>query len=232
MIHVTPNVLMNSQMLDACYRAGVKKVMWLSSTTGYPPSDDKNVTEDEMFDGEPYEKYYFVGWMKRFTEVLCSMYGRLAKPMSCVVLRPSNIYGPHDKFDPGKSHVLPALIKKVVERQSPLEVWGDGNDVRDFIYVDDMVDAIVVGMQKIDGYDPINIGSGQTYTVKEILNVILDIEGYETEIVFNSAKPSMIPVRKVDVSKAHRIMGFQAITGIEKGIRNTIEYYKKTYPVN
>jgi len=150
MAHVTPNVLMNTQMLAAAYEAGVKKFLWLSSTTGYPPSGHRLVKEEEMFEGEPYEKYFFVGWMKRFTEVLCRMYGeKLPKPMAIIVLRPTNIYGPNDDFEPATSHVTAALVRKVVERQDPIEVWGTGNDVRDVIYVDDMVEAMIVAMEKI-----------------------------------------------------------------------------------
>jgi len=229
MVHVTPNVLINSQMLEAAANAGVKKFIWLSSTTGYPPSDDAYVTEDQMFDGEPYEKYYYVGWMKRFTEVLCNMYSNKLELMPTVVLRPTNIFGPHDKFDPQKSHVLPALIRKAAERQDPFEVWGDGNDIRDFIYVDDMVDAILLALKKLDSYDPINIGMGKTYTVREILDIILGIEGYSPEVVYNSDRPSMIPVRKVNVDKAKQLLDFDAKVGIEEGIRRTMEWYKCEY---
>lgn len=227
MVHVTPNVVINSYMLEAAYDAGVKKFIWLSSTTGYPPSGERYVEEDEMFNGEPYEKYFFVGWMKRFTEVLCEMYGnKLPKNMPAIVLRPTNIYGPHDKFDPQKSHVLPALIRKALEKQNPFEVWGDGNDVRDFIYVDDMVDAIILALEKETNYDPMNIGYGKTYSVKEILDIILDETDFHPDVVFNSNKPSMIPIRRASVQKAKDKLGFEAKVGIREGIRKTIEWYK------
>ena len=222
MIHVTPNVLINTQFLESCYNAKVRKVMWLSSTTGYPDSMDA-MHEDDMFEGDPFEKYYFVGWMKRFTEVLCKMYAnKLERKMPCVVLRPTNIYGPYDKFDPGRSHVLPALIRKVVERQNPIEVWGDGKDERDLIYIDDMIDAMILGMERIDCYDPINIGLGRTYTVNEVLQKILKLDGYSAStVVYNSSKPTMIPIRRVSVEKAERLLGFRTKFSLEEGIHDS-----------
>ena len=122
--------------------------------------------------------------------------------MPVIVLRPPNIYGEYDKIDPNRSHVLPALVRKVVERQSPLEVWGTGDDVRDFIFADDLVDAIFLAMEKLNNYDPINIGAGKTYSVKELLQIILEEDGYtDAKVVFNSGKPTMIPIRKVDAFK-------------------------------
>lgn len=228
MIHVTPNVLINAQFLESCYNEGVRKVMWLSSTTGYPDSTE-NMIEEDMFVGDPYEKYYFVGWMKRFTEILCNMYSnKLSRKMPTVVLRPSNIYGPYDKFDPERSHVLPALIRKVVERQDPIEVWGDGKDERDLIYVDDMINAMILAMERIDTYDPINIGFGETYTVNEVLQTILDIDGYsDAKIIYNADKPTMIPIRRISVEKSRRLMGFEASISLEEGISRTLSFYRR-----
>ena len=230
MVHVTPNVLMNTLMLEAAYDAGVEKALWLSSSTGYPPSGSRPVREEEMQDGEPAEPYYFVGWMKRFTEALCRMYGeKLPKPMTTIVLRPTNVYGPNDDFEPATSHVTAALIRKVIERQRPLEVWGTGDDVRDVIYVDDMVEAMVTALEKVDGYSAFNIGLGQGHSVKKILKEILDIDGYTgAEIVFNSDRPSMIPIRLVDTSKAESELGFRAALGLRAGLEKTIKWYRES----
>lgn len=229
LVHVTPNILMNSQILEAAYFAKVKKFLWISSTTGYPPSGDRPIKEDEMFDGDPYEKYFFAGWMKRYTEILCRMYSeKLPNPMATVVLRPTNIYGEFDDFEFETSHVLPALIRKVAERQNPIEVWGTGNDIRDLIYVDDFVDAVLLSMKKIESYNPINIGLGKTYSVKEILRMILEIDNYtDAKIVFNPSKPSMIPIRAIDTNKAENVLGFRAKTELREGIKKTIEWYRK-----
>lgn len=230
MVHVTPNNLMDSQMLEAAYEAHVEKFLWMGSTTGYPPSGNRPVKEEEMFEGEPYDKYFFIGWMKRFTEILCKMYGeKLPEPMTTIVFRPTNVYGPNDDFEPATSHVTPALIRKVVERQDPLEVWGTGDDVRDLIYVDDMVEAIVRAMEKIESYTAINIGLGKGYSVKEILQMILELDGYtDARVVFNPSKPTMIPIRLVDTTKAETVLGFRAKADLREGLQKSIEWYRES----
>ncbi len=228
MIHVTPNILIDSQFFDACYSEKIRKVLWTGSTTGYPESGDEVIEESQMFHGDPYPKYYMTGWTKRFSEILCNMYShKLAVKMPVVVLRPTNIYGPYDKFDFDRCHVLPALIRKVVERQNPIEVWGDGEDVRDFIYIDDMVESMILAMEKVDTYDPINIGLGKCYTVKEALGMILKIDGYtDAKVVFDVSKPTMIPKRRVSIVKSEKLLGFKPKVGLEKGIEKTIDFYR------
>lgn len=231
LVHVTPNVVMNAQMLEATYYANVQKFIWLSSNAGYPPSGGRPVKEEEFFDGDPYEAYFGVAWMKRYTEILCRMYSeKLKKPMTTVVLRPSNIYGPHDDFKFETSHVMAALIRRAVERHDPLEVWGTGDDIRDWIYIDDFIDAMMLAAEKIESYDPINIGMGKGYSVKQALQTILEVDGYtDANIKFNSSKPSMIPIRLIDTTKAEAILGFKARTGLREGIRRTIEWYRKVH---
>jgi GDP-L-fucose synthase len=117
----------------------------------------------------------------------------------------------------------------VVERQYPIEVWGTGEDVRDVIYVDDMVEAMLLAMEKIDGYSAINVGLGRGYSVTEILKTILEIDGHaDAEIVFDPSKPSMIPVRLVDTNKAESLLGFRAGTGLKEGLEKTIEWYRES----
>jgi len=224
---VTPNIIMNSLMLEAAYDAGVEKFLWLSSTTGYPESGDRPVKEEEMFTGEPYDVYYFGGWMKRFTETLCRMYGeKLERSMTTIVLRPTNVYGPNDDFEPSTSHMTAAMIRKVAERQDPIEVWGTGDDVRDVIYVDDMVDAILGAVEKIERHTAINIGLGKAYRVKEILNTVQDLAGYQdAKVVFDFSKPSMIPIRLIDTTKAETLLGFRAKTELRDGLKKTLHWY-------
>jgi len=230
LIHVTPNVLMNSQMLEAAYFAKVKKFVWLSSNAAYPPTGDRPVKEDEMFDGDPYETYFGVGWMKRYTEILCRMYSeKLKNPMPTVVIRPSNIYGPYDDFDFATSHVMAALIRRVVERQNPFEVWGTGDDIRDWIYIDDFIDALMLATENIDSYNPINIGLGKGYSIKNALQMMLEIDGYtDAQVIFDPSKPSMIPIRLIDISKAESFLGFKPKTSLREGIKKTIAWYRKT----
>ena len=228
LVHVTPNIIMNSQMLEAAYFARVKKFIWLSSNAAYPPSGDRPVKEEELLDGDPYETYFGVAWMKRYTEILCRMYSeKLKNPMVTVVLRPSNIYGPYDDYDFETSHVMSALIRRVVERHDPFIVWGTGDDVRDWIYIDDFMDAMMLAAEKIDTYNPINIGLGKGYTIKEALQMMLEIDGYtDAKIEYDSSKPSMIPIRLIDTVKAEKVLGFKAKTGLKEGIKRTIEWYR------
>ena len=228
LVHVTPNIIMNSQMLEAAYFAKVKKFIWLSSNAAYPPTGDRLVKEEEMFDGDPYDTYFGVGWMKRYTEILCRLYSeKLKDRMTTVVLRPSNIYGPYDKFNPATSHMMAATIRKVVERQNPIKVWGTGDDIRDLIYIDDFIDAMILATEKIETFDPINIGYGKGYSIKEILQMCIDVDGFTDAVVeYDLFKPSMIPVRLIDVEKAKRLLDFEARTDIRKGIRKTMEWYK------
>jgi len=226
LVHVTPNVIMNSLMLEASYEAGVKKFLFISSNTVYPVSD-QSVKESDMEYGNLFSKYYFVAWMKQFSEVLCEMYTKIKKPMKTIVVRPANSYGPYSDFEKETSHVIPALIRKVVERHNPIEVWGDGLDIKDFIYVEDLVEGMLLAMEKIENFDPVNIASGQPCTIKEILKIILIADNYQdAKIIFDASKPTMIPKRLIDTSKAKKILGFEAKTSLAEGIKKTIDWYR------
>ena len=227
--HVTPNVVMNTQMLDAAYQAGVKKFLFISSSAAYPPSGDRPVSEPEMFEGDPYEAYFSVGWMKRYAEVLCRIYSeKIKERMKTVVVRPSNVYGPYDKFDFERSHVTAALIRKVVERHDPLEVWGTGEDVRDLIYVEDFVEAVMLAMAKLNEFEPINIGYGEGCRVRDVLNTLLDVDGFkDANVVVNPGKPSMIPIRLVDITKSRNLLGFTPRTSLADGLRMTLDWFRE-----
>ena len=227
--HLTPNVLMNISMLDAAYQAGVKKFLFISSNTVYPLTDFA-VKEDDLTN-EFYEKYFIVAWMKRFTEIVCEMYAtKIAKPMKVCVVRPANIYGEFDDFEWETSHVIPALIRKIVERHKPLEVWGDGNDLKEFIYVQDFIDGMLLAMEKIEGFDPINIATGYPCTVKDVLNVLLKVDNFsDANIVFDASKPTMIPKRLIDISKAKHLLGFDPKVSLEEGLKKTVTWYRSTF---
>ena len=228
LVHVTPNVIMNAQIMEAAYFAKVKKFIFLSSNAAYPPSADRYVREDEMFNADPYDVYFGVAWMKRYTEILCRMYSeKLKVAMPSLVVRPSNIYGPYDDFDPATSHVMAATIRKVVERQNPIKVWGTGNDVRDLIYIDDFIDGLLLAAEKIRTYDPINIALGKGYSIKQLLAILMEIEGcLDLKIEYDTTKPSMIPIRLIDVNKAEKRIGFRAQTDVREGMIKTIAWYK------
>lgn len=229
LVHVTPNLMMNSLMLEAAYDAGVKKYLWMSSNSVYPVTEHP-VNETEMAYGNLFDKYFCVGWMKQFSEVLCQMYSqKIKKPMAAIVVRPANIYGPYDDFEWETSHVLPALIRKVVERHEPIEVWGDGNDIKDLIYIDDFIEGTLLAMEKMQGFDPINIGTGVPSSVRQAIDEIVKADEYVgAKIVYNSSKPTMIPKRLIDVSKAKTELGFTARTSLAEGLQKTIQWYRQS----
>ena len=179
---------------------------------------------------EFYEKYFPVGWMKLFTEKMCEMYTtKIKNPMTCIVVRPGNIYGPYDDFEWETSHVLPALIRKVVDGHNPLEVWGTGRDIKDFIYVEDLVQGLLLAMEKINTFDPINIGGGKPISIQQALKAMLKAADVKSpKVIFNRSRPSMIPVRLINVSKAKKVLDFVPKTSLNDGIQKTIHWYKNT----
>jgi GDP-L-fucose synthase len=229
LVHITPNVLINTLMLEAAHRAGVQRFCFISSGAAYPPTGSRPVAEAEMFDGDPDDVYFAAGWMKRYAEVLCRTYAeKIPNPMPTVVVRPSNVYGPYDKYDFAVSHVTAALIRRVVERHSPLEVWGSGEDIRDLVYVDDFIDGLLAAFATQRPYLAVNICAGKGHSVKQILQAILKVDGYDdADVRYDPSRPSTIPVRLMDNSLARRELGFEARIPLEDGLRRTIEWYRK-----
>ena len=229
LVHLTPNVIMNSQMLAASYANEVKKFCFISSNTVYPLTDfavaEKDVT------GEFFEKYFIVGWMKRFSEIMCEMYARkINNPMSTLIVRPGNLYGPRDKYKKSESKVIAALIRRSFEKENPFEVWGDGEDIKDFLYVDDFIDALIETFEKSKDFDVFNIASGVPVTIKEVLKDIIQIsENQDIQVKFDVSKPTMIPIRMIDISKIKAEIGWQPKTSIYDGLRQTYEWYSETY---
>jgi GDP-L-fucose synthase len=137
------------------------------------------------------------------------------------------VYGPYDDFDFATSHMQSALMRRVVERHTPLEVWGTGDDVRDLIYIDDFIDGMVLAFQKSSEYLAVNIAAGQGHSVKEILGMILEADGYhDADVRFDPTKPTTIPIRLVDTSLAELELGFKAKMSLIQGLKNTIDWYK------
>ncbi|MBL6613306.1 MAG: NAD-dependent epimerase/dehydratase family protein [Reyranella sp.] len=232
LVHITPNVLINTLMLEAAHRAGVRKFCFISSGAAYPPTGSRPVEEAEMFDGDPHDVYFAAGWMKRYAEVLCRTYAeKIPNPMPTVVVRPSNVYGPYDKYDFAVSHVTAALIRRVVERHSPLEVWGSGEDIRDLVFVDDFIEGLLAAFASQRPYLAVNICAGLGHSVKQILQAILKVDGYaKADVRYDPSRPSTIPVRLMDNSLARQELGFDAKTSLEEGLRRTIEWYRKNKP--
>ena len=228
LVHITPNVLINTLLLEAAYQAHVSKVCFISSSAAYPTTGARPVTEPEMFDGDPHDIYFPAGWMKRYAEVLCRTYAeKIAPPMPTVAIRASNVYGPFDKFDFAVSHVTAALTRRVVERQAPLEVWGTGEDVRDLIYIDDFIDGVLAAFAAALPYLAVNICAGTGHTVRQVLETLLKIDGYsDADVRFDASRPSTIPIRLMDTRLARERLGFEARTSLEEGLRRTLEWYR------
>lgn len=231
---VTSNIIMIAYMLEAAYAAHVKQFVYISSSVVYPETGELPAMEPMAFYAEPYWKYWWVGHMKRYAERLCLGYAtRVANPMEMIVIRPSNCFGPRDKFDPSIAHAVPALVYKIVACQDPLEVWGTGEDIRDLIYVEDLVDGIMLALDKADGFLAVNIATGRSYSVNDVLRLLLEICDYQyANIVYLKDKPTTIPIRLLDTTRARELLGFEPKTSLEEGLRKTVEWYKKTKRMN
>jgi GDP-L-fucose synthase len=220
---------MNSQMLAASYANEIKKFCFISSNTVYPLTDFA-VAETDVT-GEFFEKYFIVGWMKRFSEIMCEMYAKkINKPMPTLIVRPGNLYGPRDKYKKKESKVIAALIRRSFEKENPFEVWGDGEDVKDFLYIDDFIDALLETFVKSTDFDIFNIASGVPVTIKDVLRDIIEIsENQDIEVKFDTSKPTMIPIRMIDISKIKTEIGWQPKISIYDGLKKTYEWYSDTY---
>lgn len=227
--HVTPNVAMNNFLIDAAWRSGVKHYIFISSNTVYPPKGDEPVVETDFLFDEPYPVYFPVGWMKRYAEVQCELYGKyLPTKMKCTVIRPANLFGPHDKYDFNKCHVTPATIRKVADKMDPIPVWGDGSELRDLLYIEDFVEALQVVLEKEEEmFEVYNVGSNKVYSVLEVLDMMKAIADHDAPTEFISGKPSMIPTRKINSNKIKDKLGWEAKTPITVGLMNAYNWYNE-----
>lgn len=169
--------------------------------------------------------------MKRFSEIMCEMYSnKIKSPMETLVVRPGNLYGPFDKYTWAESKVIPALIRRAIEKQNPFEVWGDGLDLKDFLYIDDFTEGMLLAFAKLDHFMPINIASGIPVTIRDVLAVILNTAGHtEAQVKFDSTKPTMIPKRMIDISKMQQLTSWSPETNLTDGIAKTMEWYIKFF---
>ena len=224
--HTTADIIMTDFMLEAAHRARVKKFLWISSCVMYPLSNTP-LKEEQGHDNPLFDKYFIIGSAKRYGEKLCQKYAeKTVNPMPVVVVRPTSAYGPHENL--ATSHVIPALIRKVVERHNPVEVWGDGTAIKDLIFVDDLVEGMLLAMEKVNKFMPINLGSGKQTSIKEIIETIIKVDGYNgARIVFDTSRPTMLSKILIDVTRAKEILGFKARISLEEGLKKTIEWYRQ-----
>jgi len=222
---IAANLVLTSRILEAAWASGVKRVLVFSSSTGYPVADYP-IKEEEFWSGPVHQSYFGYGWMRRYLERLAEFVVSKSD-MKIAIVRPTAVYGRFDNFDPVTSHVVPALIRKAVERHDPYEVWGNGNEVRDFLHITDLARGCLLMLEKHAACDPINIGYGKAVTIKELVQLILDAADYkDAKIVFNTSKPTAIPFRMVDTSKANELLGFEHEVSLEEGLRDTVDWYK------
>ena len=223
--HITPNLIMNSTLMEESYRAGVERFFFVSSATTYPPADYP-IKEEEVFDGEPYKTYFGVGWMKRYTEILGQFYHR-NNLMKIALVRPANIYGVQGDFSDETGHVLPALIRRALEKQDPYVVWGNPDVVRDFTHSKDMARACLDVVEKYAVCDPINIASGNLVTIGESVDLILKCANHNVTPQYDETKPVTIQYRALDTTKAKDVIGYKPTIAFEDGIQETVDWIRK-----
>lgn len=225
MAPITINTVLTAQVLQAAWTRQVERILIFSSSTGYPDVAHP-VREEEMWDAPPATPYFGYGWSRRYMEVLAEFVTRRSDT-KVAICRPTAVYGPHDNFDPATSHVIPALIHKAVTKMNPFEVWGTGEDIRDSLHVDDLARGCLLLLQKHAECDPVNIGLGQGHSVRELVEIILAAAGHnDVELNFDASRPTTIPVRLADVSKARDVLGFEPRISLRDGITDTVKWYQ------
>ena len=225
---ILPNLKIAAGLLEASARNKVKTIIVLSSTTLYQPAYYQ-IREDELdLNISPYPSYTGVGWYNRCLEQLANLYAKTYE-MRVIIFRPTSLYGPYDKFDEENSHVIPALIKRALNKEVPFQVWGSPHVVRDFIYVEDFIDDIIYALRHNDipSNTPFNVCNGSPLNIGDAARIILKVCDHDTEISFNADKPSSIPYRAVDDTKYRCYFGHKNRTHFELGIKKTVDWYKK-----
>lgn len=229
------NLIMGAELMEAARLAGVKKFVAIGTVCSYPKFTPTPFKEDDLWDGYPEETNAPYGLAKKMLLVQAQAY-RSQYGFNGIYLIPVNLYGPGDNFDPASSHVIPALIKKACEataQNSPaLDVWGTGLATREFLYVQDAASAIVLASQHYSGVEPVNVGSGQEVSIRQLTETICSIIGYQGEIRWNSKKPDGQPKRRLNTDRALSAFGFKATTSLREGLEKTIEWYLKNPIMN
>ena len=216
------NALVNLQMLRAAHQSGVRKYMYCSSIAVYP--DAEIFREDEVWDKPPHPSNKYASWGKRIGELQCEAYLE-QYGYKTSILRPANIYGPFDNFDSLSAMVVPALIARIANGEDPLVVWGDGNQVRDFLYVKDCVRGMTEALEKYYECDPLNLGSGVPTTIREVVETILKYTPSQPKVVWDTSRPIGNRIRLMDMTKARLKLGFKPAYSLDRGIKETVEWY-------
>jgi len=226
------NIMMNTQLMEAARLEGVEKFVGIGSVCAYPKYTPVPFKEENLWDGYPEETNAPYGLAKKMMLVQAQAY-RQQYDFNAIYLLPVNLYGPNDNFHPEYSHVIPGLIEKFVKAKNGLGdkdvvVWGTGKASREFLYVEDCAEAIVLATEKYNKPDPVNIGSGREIKIKDLVKLIAKITDFHGQIFWDKSKSDGQPRRGLDVSKAEKEFGFKATMPLEEGLKKTIEWYKET----
>lgn len=226
------NLMMGTQLIEAARLAGVKKIVAIGTICAYPKFTPTPFKEKDLWNGYPEETNAPYGLAKKMLLVQSQAY-RQQYGFNSIFLLPTNLYGPGDNFDPQKSHVIPALIKKIAdakeEKKKQIEVWGTGKATREFLYVEDCAKGVVMATEKYDKPDPVNLGAGQEITIKELIKIIVRLMDFKGKVIWDKSKPDGQPRRMVNATLAYKEFGFKAKTDFEKGLTQTINWYLENH---
>jgi GDP-L-fucose synthase len=224
------NLMMGVQMLHEGWRAGVEKFVSIGTVCAYPKHTPAPFREDDLWNGYPEETNAPYGMAKKMLLVQGQAY-RQEYGMHAIYLLPVNLYGPGDNFDPGSSHVIPALIQRCVDarlaRQGQIVVWGDGSATREFLYARDAAEGIVLAAERYDEDGPVNLGSGSEISIRDLALLIARLTGFEGEVVWDASRPNGQPRRLVNIERARAAFGFVARTPFEVGLARTVAWYRE-----
>lgn len=222
------NLMISTQLMEAARLANVKKFVSIGTVCAYPKFTPAPFSEDDLWAGYPEETNAPYGLAKKMSLVQGQAY-RQEFGFNSIYLLPANLYGPGDKFDPAHSHVIPALIRKVIEAKetgaAQVPVWGTGTATREFLYVEDAAEAIALATQFYNGDAPVNLGSGQEISIKELVTQICELVDFPAELTWQKDMPDGQPRRVLNVKRAQQEFGFKAKTPFKEGLRRTIEWY-------
>jgi GDP-L-fucose synthase len=225
---------MGIQIMEAARQAGVEKFVAVGTVCAYPKYTPVPFKEDDLWNGYPEETNAPYGIAKKILQVQAQAY-RTQYGFKSIYLLPVNLYGPRDNFHPEHSHVIPALIRRILEAsqtgQTYITVWGTGTATREFLYVEDAAEAIVMAAEKYDESELVNIGSGCEISIKNLVQLISGLTGYRGETRWDTAKPDGQPRRFLDVSRAQKAFGFRPKVGLTEGLKRTIEWYRINAPM-
>ena len=227
------NLMMGAHVLEQSRIASVRKLVLLGTICSYPKFAAVPFREDDLWNGYPEETNAPYGIAKKTLLVGADGY-REQYGLDSIYLLPVNLYGPRDNFDLETSHVIPALVRKMVgaeERGEPeIVLWGDGSPTREFLYVDDCAEGIWLASQRYDGTEPVNLGTGEEISIRQLAQLAAELTGYTGEIVWDTTKPNGQPRRKLDVSRADELFGFRAHTSLRNGLETTIAWFRGHRP--